>query len=49
VSAQFYNQLIVGDYKTTPLQNIKIIGIFVSVVLLIFSNLSKLKSHFLAQ
>jgi len=49
VSAQFYNQLIVGNYKTTPLQNIKAIGIFVSIMLLLYSNLTKLKSHFLAQ
>lgn len=49
VSAQFYNQLMVGSYKLSPLSNIKVIGIFISLLLLIFSTLSKLKSHFLAQ
>jgi hypothetical protein len=49
VSAQAYNQLTVGQYRSTPLQNIKAIGIFVSIILLLFSMLSKLKSHYLAQ
>jgi hypothetical protein len=49
VSAQAYNQLTVGQFRSTPLHNIKAIGIFVSIILLLFSMLSKLKSHFLAQ